>query len=59
MDKEIKTTEELDTETKEILARVEASLRKQIADGEKYGFDIRKHWEEMLDSLEEEKAERK
>lgn len=53
----IKTEEELSPRTKEILARVEESLRKEVALGKKYGFDVRKHWNEMLASLKDEKVE--
>lgn len=59
MDKDKEKTIELDAESKEILARVEASLRKAVEDGKKYGFDVKKHWEEMLTSLDEEETEAK
>jgi hypothetical protein len=54
MDKEKKT--EYDPETKRLLANLEKSLRHEVKVGLEYGFDLRLHWKEMLESLEEEKA---
>lgn len=53
----MKTTEEMSPRSRELLASIEKSLRKEIEDGKKYGFDVVAHWKEMLDSLDEEKAE--
>lgn len=56
MDKEKETTEEMNPRSKELLASIEKSLRKEIEIGKSYGFDVKKHWKEMLESLDEEKA---
>tara|TARA_R110000868_G_scaffold300409_1_gene560856 strand:+ start:888 stop:1067 length:180 start_codon:yes stop_codon:yes gene_type:complete len=57
MNRITKTTEEMSPRSKELLASIEKSLRKEIEEGKKYGFDVTAHWDEMLASLEEEKAE--
>lgn len=49
---------ELSPRSKELLARIEKSLKKEIAYAKSYGFDVKSHWKEMLDSVEAEKAEK-
>ncbi len=54
MDK--KTFNKLDPESQELWTQIEKNIRHDIKVGLEYGFDLRLHWKEMLESLEEEKA---
>lgn len=51
------TSNKIDSEDRAILDRIAKSLRKEVAYAKSYGFDVKSHWKEMLDSVEVEKAE--
>lgn len=38
-------------EAKAVLKSIKKSLLKQVALSAKYGFDVKKHWEDMQESL--------
>ncbi|MDO8660057.1 MAG: hypothetical protein Q7K54_05695 [Candidatus Parcubacteria bacterium] len=44
-------------EGKLALERIKKGLLKQVAISAKYGFDVKKHWNDMMAYLEKEKAE--
>lgn len=47
-----------DNETDELLELIRANILREIAIGEKYGFDVRQHWKDMMEYLDkEEKSE--
>lgn len=53
------TTEKISPRLKEAMDRVRASLLKEVKVAKSFGFDVKSHWKEMLDSVEAEKAETK
>jgi len=44
-------------ELKAMLRKIKKSLLKEVALSAKYGFDVKKHWEEMLAFSDKEKQE--
>ncbi len=50
----MKKKEHKDIETDELLELIRANILREIAIGEKYGFDVRQHWKDMMEYLDKE-----